>query len=64
VTSYNGELFFGLNADYDSMTDLDEFAGLIQQSLSELVAANEQAGARRRRLAPVQQLRARQPSTS
>jgi WS/DGAT/MGAT family acyltransferase len=54
VTSYNGGVHFGINADHDALPDLDEFAQLIEESLAELVAANETAhsaagaGSRRR----------------
>lgn len=62
VTSYNGGVHFGINADYDALPDLDEFAQLIEQSLAELVTANDLARttraaratrARRARLAAV-----------
>ena len=41
VTSYDGGVHFGINADYDALPDLDELAQLIEQSLAELVAAND-----------------------
>jgi WS/DGAT/MGAT family acyltransferase len=56
VTSYDGRVHFGLNADYDSMPDLDQLAELVAQSLGELVTANDQSRsglARRGRLAAV-----------
>ena len=37
VTSYNGGVFYGLNADRDAMPDIDVLAGLIEESLAELV---------------------------
>jgi len=53
--SYNGwGSTSGINADHDALPDLDEFAQLIEESLDELVAANETAhsaagaGSRRR----------------
>jgi len=38
LTSYNGGVFYGLNADRDAMWDVDTLAGLIEESLGELVA--------------------------
>ena len=35
---YDGGVFYGLNADRDSMPDLDRLAALIEESLQELVA--------------------------
>ena len=46
LTSYDGGVFFGLNADRDAMHDVDVLGSLIEESLSELVAAAH--GARRR----------------
>jgi diacylglycerol O-acyltransferase len=37
LTSYNGKVFYGLNADRDAMPDIDVFCQLIQESLAELV---------------------------
>lgn len=37
LTSYNGGVYYGLNADRDSMSDVDVLADLIEQSLAELV---------------------------
>ena len=37
LISYDGGVFYGLNADRDSMPDLDRLAALIEQSLQELV---------------------------
>ncbi|KUI23858.1 diacylglycerol O-acyltransferase [Mycobacterium sp. IS-1742] len=39
VTSYNGELYFGINADRDAMSDVDVLPGLLSESLDELKAA-------------------------
>ena len=39
LTSYNGNVFYGLNADRDAMGDIDTLAVLIEESLAELVAA-------------------------
>ncbi|MBC7374182.1 MAG: wax ester/triacylglycerol synthase family O-acyltransferase [Frankiales bacterium] len=36
LTSYNGGVFYGLNADRDAMPDIDVLAGLIEDSLAEL----------------------------
>ncbi|MGI8537644.1 MAG: WS/DGAT/MGAT family O-acyltransferase [Mycobacteriales bacterium] len=37
LTSYNGGVFYGLNADRDAMADIDVLAELIEESLAELV---------------------------
>jgi WS/DGAT/MGAT family acyltransferase len=37
LTSYHGNVFYGLNADRDAMTDLDVLPGLITESLGELL---------------------------
>ncbi len=37
VTSYNGMLYFGINADRDAMSDVDLLPGLLSQSLQELL---------------------------
>jgi diacylglycerol O-acyltransferase len=37
LTSYNGGVFYGLNADRDALPDVDVIASLIEESLSELV---------------------------
>ena len=37
LISYDGGVFYGLNADRDSMPDLDRLAALIEQSLQELI---------------------------
>jgi WS/DGAT/MGAT family acyltransferase len=37
VTSYNGSVFYGLNADRDAMHDIDVLAGCLEESLAELV---------------------------
>jgi diacylglycerol O-acyltransferase len=39
VTSYNGTLYFGINADRDAMADVDVFPSLLRESLDELVEA-------------------------
>jgi diacylglycerol O-acyltransferase len=41
LTSYNGGVYFGLNADRDAMYDADVLAALIEESLAELIAAGE-----------------------
>jgi WS/DGAT/MGAT family acyltransferase len=38
LTSYDGGVFYGFNADRDSMADVDELGGLVAESLAELVA--------------------------
>jgi WS/DGAT/MGAT family acyltransferase len=37
LTSYNGGVYYGLNADRDAMTDVDYLCQLIEESLAELV---------------------------
>jgi hypothetical protein len=37
LTSYNGGVFYGLNADRDSMPDVDVLAQCIEEALAELV---------------------------
>jgi WS/DGAT/MGAT family acyltransferase len=39
LMSYNGAINFGLTGDYDSMSDLDDFARHLAESLEELAAA-------------------------
>ncbi|MEZ0342658.1 wax ester/triacylglycerol synthase family O-acyltransferase [Mycobacterium sp. pV006] len=39
VTSYNGMLYFGINADRDAMSDVDMLPSLMRESLDELVNA-------------------------
>jgi hypothetical protein len=41
LTSYNGGVYYGLNADRDAMPDVDVLAALIEESLAELVAASD-----------------------
>ncbi|MCB0948146.1 MAG: wax ester/triacylglycerol synthase family O-acyltransferase [Mycobacterium sp.] len=39
VTSYNGMLYFGINADRDAMSDVDMLPQLLREALDELVEA-------------------------
>jgi hypothetical protein len=39
IMSYNGQLNFGLNADYDAMADLETLADELRSSIEELSAA-------------------------
>ncbi len=39
IMSYNGQLNFGLNADYDALTDLEALADELRAAIEELVAA-------------------------
>jgi diacylglycerol O-acyltransferase / wax synthase len=39
VTSYNGNLYFGINADRDAMSDVDVLPSLVRESLEELLEA-------------------------
>jgi diacylglycerol O-acyltransferase len=47
LTSYDGRVYFGLNADRDAMFDVDVLASLIEESLAELVLTTG-SGRRRR----------------
>jgi WS/DGAT/MGAT family acyltransferase len=38
LTSYDGGVFYGFNADRDAMADVDEFGDLVAEALTELVA--------------------------
>jgi diacylglycerol O-acyltransferase / wax synthase len=40
VTSYNGMLYFGINADREAMSDVDLLPALLSQSLEELLEAS------------------------
>jgi diacylglycerol O-acyltransferase len=37
LTSYDGGVYYGLNADRDAMPDIDVLSGCIEESLAELV---------------------------
>jgi hypothetical protein len=39
MTSYDGRVYFGLNADRDGVGDVDVLADLIEQEVGELVEA-------------------------
>jgi diacylglycerol O-acyltransferase len=41
LTSYNGQVFYGLNADRDALPDVDVIGSLIEESLAELVETVE-----------------------
>ena len=41
LTSYDGGVYFGLNADRNLMHDVDVLASLIEESLAELVLATD-----------------------
>jgi diacylglycerol O-acyltransferase len=47
LTSYNGGVYFGLNADRDAMSDVDVLGALIEESLAELVSASSAMTRRR-----------------
>jgi hypothetical protein len=40
VTSYNGKVYFGINADREAMSDVDLLPALLKQSLEELLEAS------------------------
>jgi diacylglycerol O-acyltransferase len=46
VTSYNGKVFYGLNADRDAMPDIDVLAACVSDALDELVDASSSTRAR------------------
>jgi hypothetical protein len=37
VTSYDGGVYFGLNADRDAMSDVDVLAAMVEESVEELM---------------------------
>ena len=37
IMSYNGKVDFGLLGDYDAMPDLEEFGGMLEDTLAELL---------------------------
>jgi diacylglycerol O-acyltransferase len=39
VTSYDGQVYYGLNADWDALADLDVLPGLLAESIDELTEA-------------------------
>jgi len=49
IMSYNGQLNFGLNADYDALPDLEALADELRASIEELAAAAGAAPAHRAR---------------
>ena len=46
VTSYDGKVFYGLDADRDALPDLDVLAACIRESLDELVDASSSSRGR------------------
>src|SRR5205823_10877651 len=42
LTSYDGGVYYGVNADRDAMADVDVLASLIEESLTELVTASDE----------------------
>ncbi len=40
LTSYDGNVYYGLNADRDAMADVDVVAALLYESLEELLDAS------------------------
>jgi diacylglycerol O-acyltransferase / wax synthase len=44
IMSYNGQLNFGLTADYDALADVETLAEELRSAIEELVAAAQQAG--------------------
>jgi hypothetical protein len=50
LTSYNGGVFFGLNADRDAMDDIDVLTACISESLDELLDTTRKARTRAKRV--------------
>ena len=46
MTSYDGKVFYGLDADRDALPDLDVLAACIRESLDELVDASSSSRGR------------------
>ncbi len=44
LTSYDGGVYYGLNGDRDAMGDLDVLAGMVDESLEELLETLRQTG--------------------
>jgi diacylglycerol O-acyltransferase / wax synthase len=60
ILSYDGGIFFGLLGDYDAMSDLDDFAGDLQDAIAELSgAAGVPTDGRRRRVRPATRAKSR-----
>jgi hypothetical protein len=38
LTSYDGGVYYGFNGDRDAMSDLDVLAGMVDESLDELLS--------------------------
>lgn len=47
IVSYDGEVVFGITADYDATPDVDELARGIERAVEELVALRRSAGPKR-----------------
>ena len=63
IMSYDGSVNFGLTADYDAMSDLDELAGDLEASLAELSdAVAEKPKPKRSRRAATHQAKAKSSS--
>jgi diacylglycerol O-acyltransferase / wax synthase len=60
ILSYDGGIFFGLLGDYDAISDLDDFAGDVQDAIAELSsAAGVPTDGRRRRARPATRAKSR-----
>ena len=44
IMSYNGSLYFGLNADYDALSDVETLADELRSAIEELLAAASEPG--------------------
>ncbi len=64
LSSYDGGVYYGINADRDAMPDVGVLADLIEESLAELVTAAGGAGSERRRVLGPRTGSARPPQRS
>jgi diacylglycerol O-acyltransferase len=55
VTSYNGQVFFGLTADHDAMPDMEDFGALLDDAIEEFPGVAATRGAAQRPPTPAQQ---------
>ena len=64
IMSYDGQITFGLNADYDALPDLELLAGQLGEALDELAVAAGLPPRRRARASRNGRARGRQPAAS
>jgi hypothetical protein len=58
IMSYNGQLNFGLNADYDALPDLEALAEELRAAIEELVAAAGESPETGAKMADIRSVRA------